>query len=113
MLMQPAQRNFPMLPIPARAIGSQQDIGIQSNSPEQLYVVLQDSAGISSPAVKNSDPAATTIATWTPWNIPLTSFTGVNLKAIKKMTIGVGDRASTQPGGSGDLYIDDIRLNRP
>ncbi len=87
--------------------------GIQSNAPAQLYVAIQDSDGISSPAVKHSDPSSTTIATWTPWNIQLTSFTGVNLKAVKKLTIGVGDRANTQPGGSGDLYIDDIRLYQP
>jgi hypothetical protein len=37
----------------------------------------------------------------------------VNLKAVKKLTIRVGDRANTQPGGSGDLYIDDIRLYQP
>jgi hypothetical protein len=88
-----------------------QDIGIQSNDPEQLYVILQDSAGISSPAV--TYPAATIIDTWTEWNIPLTDFTGVNLQAVTKMSIGVGDRANTQPGSAGDLYIDDIRLNRP
>jgi hypothetical protein len=100
-----------------------QDIGIQSNVAEQLYVVLQDSAGINSPAVKNSDPLATTLITYTPWDIPLTSFTGqatagsaqtsVNLQAIKKMTIGVGDRDNPKLGGAGDLYIDDIRLNLP
>ncbi len=90
-----------------------QDIGITSNSKEQLYVVLQDAAGNSSPVVKHQDPAASSIAVWTPWNIPLTNFTGVNLTAIKKMTIGIGDRANTQPGGAGDLYIDDIGLHLP
>jgi len=86
-----------------------QDIGIESNIPEPIYVVLEDSSGTSA-VVKHSDPAATTINTWTQWNIPLTDFAGVNLRAIKKMSIGVGDRANTQPGGAGDLYIDDIGL---
>ncbi len=89
-----------------------QDIGINSNIAEPMYMMLTDSAG-SSATVNNSDPAATTLNVFTQWNIPLTDFTGVNLQAIKKMSIGVGDRASTQPGGAGDLYIDDIRLNRP
>ncbi|MCJ7778361.1 MAG: hypothetical protein MUP16_08620, partial [Sedimentisphaerales bacterium] len=88
-----------------------QDIGIQSNTPEPMYVVLQDSAGISSPAV--TYPAATIIDTWTEWNIPLTSFTGINLQAVKKLSIGVGDRDNPKRGGSGTLYIDDIRLYRP
>jgi hypothetical protein len=63
--------------------------------------------------VKHPDPAATTIDTRQQWDIPLTSFTGVNLQAIKKMYIGVGDRDATQPGGAGDLYIDDICLKLP
>jgi hypothetical protein len=36
----------------------------------------------------------------------------VNLKAVKKMNIGVGDKVNLQAGGSGKLYIDDIRLYR-
>jgi hypothetical protein len=90
-----------------------QDIGIESNIPEGLYVILQDSADVSSPAVKYPDPAATTIGTWTRWDIPLTEFTGVNLQAVKKLSIGVGDRANTQPSSAGTLYIDDIRLYFP
>ncbi len=89
-----------------------QDIGIENNAPEQLYVALQDSSN-NSAVVKHTNPAATTIDTWTQWNIPLTSFTGVNLQAIKKMSIGAGDRANTMPGGAGDLYIDDIGLRLP
>jgi regulation of enolase protein 1 (concanavalin A-like superfamily) len=89
-----------------------QDIGIDSNIAEQFYVVLEDIAG-NSAVVNNSDPAATTIDTWTEWNIPLTEFTGVNLQAIKKMAIGVGDRAEPKVGGAGDLYIDDIWLDLP
>jgi len=89
-----------------------QDIGIENNAPEQLYVALQDSSN-NSAVVKHTNPAATTIDTWTQWNIPLTSFTGVNLQAIKKIFIGVGDRANTMPGGAGDLYIDDIGLRLP
>jgi hypothetical protein len=102
--------NFSSITLPTTATGqwSYGDIGIQSNIAEQLYVVLTDNAGISSPVV--TYPAATIIDVWTQWNIPLTSFTGVDLKTIKKMTIGVGDPASTQPGSAGDLYIDDIGL---
>jgi hypothetical protein len=89
-----------------------QDIGIKANSPQPLYVALQDSAGQSA-VVKYSNPSATTKTTWTQWNIPLTNFTGVNLQSIQKLSIGVGDRAATQPGGAGDLYIDDIGLKLP
>ncbi len=89
-----------------------QDIGIESNVPEQLYVLLQDAAG-NSAVVKHPDPASSAIGTWTPWDIPLTIFTGINLQTIKKLSIGVGDRDNPQRGGSGVLYIDDIRLYLP
>jgi regulation of enolase protein 1 (concanavalin A-like superfamily) len=89
-----------------------QDIGVESNIGEQLYAVLQDDTG-NSVIVNYLDPAATNITIWTPWSIPFSTFTGVNLQSITKLTIGVGDRASTQPNGAGDLYIDDIRLYQP
>jgi hypothetical protein len=93
-----------------------QDIGIESNIAEQLYVALQDSAG-NSAVVINPDPAATTAVgdddDYIEWNIPFTEFTGVNPQAITKMSIGVGSRGSTQPGSAGDLYIDDIGLQLP
>jgi len=89
-----------------------QDIGIETNAAESMYVVLEDNAGTNA-VVTNSDTGASAAISWTEWNIPLADFTGVNPLAIKKMTIGVGDRANTQPGGAGDLYIDDIRLYLP
>jgi hypothetical protein len=105
---------FSNVALPASVTGQwqSQDIGIESNIGEQLYVVLEDSAG-SNAVVKYPDPAATAIGTWTEWNIPLTDLTGVNLQAIKKIYIGVGDRTNTQPGSAGDLYIDDISLKLP
>jgi hypothetical protein len=89
-----------------------QDIGIESNIAESIYVVLADSAGNSS-VIAHPNPAATTLDIWTQWIIPLSDFTGVNLQAIKSMVIGVGDRTNPQAGSAGDLYIDDIWLNLP
>jgi hypothetical protein len=89
-----------------------QDIGIKSNIPEPMYIVLDDSTG-NSAIVKHPDTGISATPSWTEWNIPFDDFAGVNMQAIKKMAIGVGDRANTQPGGAGDLYIDDIRLYLP
>ena len=75
-------------------------------------MAVADSSGKSA-VVKHPDPAATTFNTYTEWDIPLMSFAGVNMQAIKKLSIGVGDRDNPQRGGAGDLYIDDIRLNMP
>jgi len=106
--------NFSNVTINGTAAGDwlSSDIGIESNIAEPMYVVLQDSAG-NGTVVKHPDPAASAIGSWTEWSIPLTDFTGVNLQTVKKMIIGVGDRTNTAPGGSGTLYIDDIRLYLP
>jgi len=83
-----------------------------SNAAEALYVALEDSTG-KTKVVKNNDPLATVQADWQEWNIDLAQFSGVNLASVKKMYIGVGDRNLPVAGGTGMLYIDDIRLYRP
>ena len=88
------------------------EIGIDSpeNSPQDLYVVLQDSAGKTATVTW---PSGSNVATWTEWKIPLTQFTGVNVGAIKKMVIGAGSRKSPQQDGAGRIFIDDIRVMKP
>ena len=88
------------------------DIGILSNDPEPLYVALSNTGG--TPAVIfHEDPNAALINTWTEWNIDLAEFTGVNLANVNSISLGLGDRNNPQPGGSGKMYFDDIRLYRP
>jgi hypothetical protein len=91
-----------------------QDIGIASNTADQLYVAVEDSTG-KSKVVNHVDPNAVLLDTWQEWNIDMKEFSnaGVNLKSIKKMFIGVGNRNNSQAGGTGTLYIDDIWLYRP
>jgi hypothetical protein len=90
------------------------DIGTASNVAEQLYVVAEDSTG-NSKVVNHPDPNATVLDTWQEWNIDLEEFSdaGVNLGSVKKMYIGLGDRAAPNIGGAGMLYVDDIRLYLP
>ena len=89
-----------------------QDIGIASNDAEPLYVALSNSAG--APAVVyHDDPAAANIDAWTEWIVPLQSFAeqGISLTNVDRIAIGLGTRGNmTNPGGSGKMYIDDIRL---
>ena len=54
-----------------------------------------------------------TTAAWTQWKIPLSSFAGVNLSKVKKLYLGVGNRANPAQGGTGALYIDDIGVGHP
>ena len=92
-----------------------QDIGILSNDPEPLYVAVSNAAG--QPAiVVHDDPAAAQIDTWTEWVIPLQAFAdqGIVLTDIDRIAIGLGTQGNmTVPGGSGKMYVDDIRLYRP
>jgi Concanavalin A-like lectin/glucanases superfamily/PA14 domain len=92
-----------------------QDIGIASNAPEPLYVAVSNATG--QPAmVTNPDPNAATTTTWTQWVIPLSEFSdqGINLTNVDTLAIGLGTRGNmTVPGGSGEMYFDDIRLYRP
>ena len=81
-----------------------------ANSPADLYVVVEDSAGKKATA---TDPALVTAAAWTQWKIPLSNFAGVNLAKVKKLTIGVGNRTSPAPGGTGKLYFDDLGFGHP
>ncbi|MHC4207910.1 MAG: PA14 domain-containing protein, partial [Planctomycetota bacterium] len=92
-----------------------QDIGIESNAAEPLYVAVSNTAG--APAVViNDDPDAATVDTWTEWVIPLSAFTdkGISLTNVDRIAIGLGTRGNTAiPGGAGKMYFDDIRLYRP
>jgi hypothetical protein len=88
------------------------DVGIQSNYPEKLYVVLNDKA-----VAYTDDPNSTMKTSWTEWRVPLQEFAnqGVDLTSVQTITIGVGNKPqdTTSPGGSGLIYIDDVRLYRP
>ena len=88
--------------------------GRSSNAPEKLYVVLEDSTGRKG-AAGFPDSAVFTSTQWTEWKIALSDFgsAGVNLARIKRIYLGVGDRATPVKGGAGRIYLDDIRLTRP
>jgi hypothetical protein len=92
-----------------------QDIGIESNDAEPLYVAVSNSTG--TPAVVvHDDPAAVTIDTWTEWVIPLQTLAdqGIVLTNVDRIAIGLGTQGNlTIPGGSGKVFIDDIRLTQP
>ncbi len=90
------------------------EIGVDhpDNSPGPLYVAVQDASKTA--IVTHPDPEAVLQAEWQRWTIDTAQLksAGVNLKAVKKMSIGVGDRSKAQLDGAGRIYIDDIRLTR-
>jgi hypothetical protein len=85
-----------------------------ANAAAPLYVTIQDNSG-KSKTVTYADPAATNIATWQQWRIALSdvSAAGVKPTGVKKLILGVGDRANPKPGGSGLIYFDDIGVGHP
>jgi len=82
-----------------------------ANDRDDFYLVVEDSLGRSKVMV-HPDPDAVLTPDWTEWKIPLSeiSDTGVNLAAVKKMYIGVGNRTVPSKDGAGVLYVDDIRV---
>ncbi|MBW7991819.1 MAG: hypothetical protein FVQ84_17625 [Planctomycetes bacterium] len=84
--------------------------GSSSNTAEQMYVALNDSA-----LVNHDNPDAAQISDWTEWNIDLQAFAdqGVNIANINSITLGLGNRNNPVAGGSGMMYFDDIRLYPP
>jgi hypothetical protein len=74
-----------------------------------LYVALNGSA-----VVSHDNPDAAQITTWTQWTIDLQGFAdqGVNLANVNTIAIGLGNKKNPAAGGSGTIYIDDIRLYR-
>jgi len=84
--------------------------GNVSNAAERMYVALNGSA-----VIYHDNPNAAKIDTWAQWTIDLQAFAaqGVNLVNVNMIAIGFGDKNNLQPGGSGLVFFDDIRLYRP
>jgi hypothetical protein len=89
------------------------DIGIDQggNDPTPISVAVQDAAGAVA-LVPHSNPAATNLAAWTQWRIPLADLAGagVNLAAIAKVTVRVGDGL---PDGKGTVLVRNVQVVMP
>ena len=89
------------------------DVGMPINSPDNLYVIVEDSTG-STAVINNPDnPTAVQSPVWKQWSIDLQAIAdqNVNLQGIKSLTIDVGDKSGAAVGGTGTLFIDDIGLH--
>ncbi|MBN2312770.1 MAG: LamG domain-containing protein [Sedimentisphaerales bacterium] len=87
--------------------------GAGANAAEPLYVALSNSTGAPG-VVAHDDAEAAQTSRWTQWAIPLQAFAdqGINLTNVDKIAIGLGTKAGgAVAGGSGTIYVDDIRLN--
>jgi hypothetical protein len=89
------------------------DIGMPINSPDNLYVIIEDDTGIPAVVTNPDNPTAVQTPVWKQWSIDLQVIAdqGLNLQNIKNLTIGVGDRNGQVSNGTGTLFIDDIGLH--
>ena len=88
--------------------------GSMNNAAEPMYVAVSNAAGAPGIAVRD-DATAAQIGAWMEWRIALQAFAdqGITLTNVDKIAIGLGSKGGAAAGGSGTMYIDDIRLNRP
>ena len=88
--------------------------GDSANTAEPMYVAISNSTG--APAiVANDDAQAAQSSRWTQWSIPLQAFAdqGINLTNVDKIAVGLGSKSGmATAGGTGTIYVDDIRLYR-
>lgn len=88
--------------------------GDPANIPEPMYVAVADANGQTAVVLYHDNPNSVLMRTWTEWTINLQEFAdkGVNLTDVNSIAIGFGYKQNPQPGGSGRMYFDDIRLCR-
>jgi hypothetical protein len=84
--------------------------GGTANAADRIFVALNGTA-----VVYHDDLAATQLIGWNEWVIDLSAFGGfgVGLTNVNSITIGVGAKnVPAAGGGTGTVYVDDIRLIR-
>jgi hypothetical protein len=86
--------------------------GEADNDDESLYLVLEDTDSNATVKYDSNDLADETWESWRIWNIDLQDFNdaGIDIQHITKISILIGEKDRTSPGGEGILYIDDIGL---
>ncbi len=90
-------------------------IGSSGNAAEQLYVTIEDSVGSKVTIVYDGDSSDVVLAEawqttwWNNWDINVTDLTGLNRQSVRKISIGLGNKANPAAGGSGTMYFDYFR----
>jgi hypothetical protein len=89
------------------------DIGY-GNSPQPIYVVVEDAAGKAAVATY-PESGATNIISWTNWKVKLSDLAavGVDLKNVAKLYVGVGDSTNPAPDGVGRVLVRNVRVVKP
>ena len=89
--------------------------GASGNAADPLYIAIANSTGAFA-VVTHDDPSAATVRSWSQWRVTLQAFAdqAIKLTDVDSIAIGLGTKSGrAAPGGTGTIYIDDIRLYRP
>lgn len=89
--------------------------GAPSNAPDPFFVEIEDSEGQVA-LFEHPDPNVAMVDGWiAEWTIDLDEIASqtVDLTQVQKLRLGVGDPADVEIGGTGILYIDDLRVFKP
>ncbi len=88
------------------------DIGMPVNSSEETYLIIEDNAGNFAVVTNPEGNIATRASNWTSWQVMLSDVAdqSVDLTQIQSLKIGVGNKLAPGAGGTGKIFIDDIRL---
>ena len=86
--------------------------GSSNNTAEPVYIAVSNATG--TPAViAHDDSSVASFGIWRQWRISIQAFAdqGINLTDVDKVAIGLGSKSGVvTSGGSGTIFIDDIRL---
>jgi hypothetical protein len=82
--------------------------GLAANAAEPMYLVLEDASGASA-AVLNPDAAATQQTSATDFVVDVGNV-AIDLTAVTKVSLVIGNLDAPAPGGSGSLTINNVRL---
>lgn len=88
------------------------DIGVAQggNDPAPVYVALVDANGKTAAVNHPANPNVVMAADWMDWKILTSSFSGVDMKKIQKVVVGVGDGKA---GGTGSIQVANVRVVKP
>jgi len=89
--------------------------GDPTNILDRVYIMVEDSAGRRASVSYDGEEKDLQSEEWHSWDIALREFSegGVDLTAVSKLAIGVGNRNASAGKSMGYLYVDDIRLYPP
>ena len=85
--------------------------GASDNGQGRLHLSIEDDAGRIATVIHPDADAVLTME-WQEWSIPLADLIAddMDVTAIRKISIRIGDLENPQPGNIGIIYVDDVRV---